>query len=110
MYTDNKKLKRQSDKLKQPFLTQGYSQLLIENLITSVIFTSRQDTLRIESKGKLNWTPLVTTFNSTLPPLAKTLKNRWDILKVNKNLKYAFQEPWRLIVYRDEGRRKNTSL
>ena len=97
--TDNNALRLQSDKLRQQFLARGYSHTLIEDQINKAISIPRQETLKLKPKKKLNRIPLVTTFNNTLPPLAQIIKNRWDILKVNPNLKDIFQEPG-IVTYR----------
>ena len=50
-----------------------HSHTLIENQITKVIFTPRQDTLQPKPKVKLNCILLIKSFNNPLPPLAQII-------------------------------------
>ena len=90
---------KHSDKLKQQFTARGYSQTLVENQIKKAIAISREATLKLATKERINRIPFVTTFNNTLPPLAQIIRNRWDILKLKPNLKDIFKEPG-MLAYR----------
>ena len=86
-------LKRESNKLKLQYIAWGHSHMLIESQTSKAISTPRQDTLKLRAKVKMNCITYVTTFNNTLLPLLETIKNHWDILRVNLKLKYFVQEP-----------------
>ena len=51
------------------------------------------------TKERTNRISLVTTFYNTLPPIAKIIRDRWDILKLKPNLKDVFEEPG-MLAYR----------
>ena len=59
----------------------------------------REATLKLATKEKINRIPLVTTLNNTLPPLAQIIRNLWDILQLNPNLKEIVKEPG-MLAYR----------
>ena len=64
---------------------------LMEHQIIKAISTPKQKALKLNPKPKMNYITVV-TFNNTLLPLHQIIKNRWDILKINPNLKDIFQE------------------
>ena len=55
--------------------------------------------MRLNTKEKNNRIPLVTPFNNTLSPIAKIIRNRWDILKLNPNFDDTFKESG-MVAYR----------
>ena len=67
--------------------------MLINDQITKTISNPWQDTFKQKSKLKMNCISQVTTFTITLPLQAQITQNHWDIMKLNPNFKYIFQEP-----------------
>ena len=88
--SNDNELNKHSDKLKQQFIARCYTETLVENQVKKAIAVPREDTLKLTTKERTNRIPLVTTFNNTLPPMAKIIQNRWDILKLKPNLKRYF--------------------
>ena len=97
--SDNNELSKHNHKLKQQFIARGYSQTLVDNQIKKAVAIPREDTLKLTTKERTNHIPLVTTFNNTLPPIAKIIRDRWDILKLKPNLKDIFEKPG-MLAYR----------
>ena len=60
---------------------------LIKNQTTKSI-----STLKLRPKVKVNSITFVTTFNNVFSSLDQIIKIRWNILRVNPNLKDIFQE------------------
>ena len=56
-----------------------YLHTLILNQTTNILSTSGQDTLKQESKMKMNQLSFVTTFKNIHQPVAQIIKNRQDI-------------------------------
>ena len=103
--SENHELHKHYKYLTQYFLERGYPNTLIVNQIKKALTIPRQDTLKLTHKDTPNRIPLITTFHHALPPLAKIIKNRWDILTLKPDFREIFKDPG-ILAYR---RPKNIS-
>ena len=97
--SDDNELERHNQALIKQFLARGYPNDLITSQIAKARHTPREQTLTLTRKKESNRIPLITTFQEGLPPLARILRNRWDILTLKDDFKDIFLEPG-LVSYR----------
>ena len=79
---------------KERFLKQGYDQKLVDEQLEKVDKLVRDDLLqeRDQERQDLIRIPLILTYNRLLPNLTAVVREIWNILQTNKNLRELFQE------------------
>ena len=97
--SDSNEFKKHCETLTENFKARGYAEDLINKQIEKASLVPRENTLELTPKKHSNRIPFITTFNDTLPPLSNIIKNRWDIIKLQPELKDIFQDPG-IIAYR----------
>ena len=73
-------------------MKRGYSEE-VSKQINKAKEKPRRDTLTQKPRKRSNRIPFVTTFNRTLPPVAKILRTRWELLHLSPKTKKTFEEP-----------------
>ena len=86
-------LHESNNALLQQFQERGYPRDLIESQIERATNTPREQTLQISTKNTSTRIPLITTFNDSLPPLSKIIRERWSLLTLKKEFENIFVEP-----------------
>ena len=90
--TDNE-LHQSCKSLQEKFIKRGYSEEEVSKQINKAKEKPRRDTLTQKTRKNCNRIPFVTTFNRTLPPVAKILRTRWELLHLSPKTKNTFEEP-----------------
>ena len=102
--SDNEEYKSSTELLLKSFISRGYDQEKVTKQVKKVDSKSRDALLRPEANNiTTNRTPFVTTYNRTLPPIARILHKNWNILGINSKIAKAFSNP-PIIAYK---RKKN---
>ena len=73
------------------FLDRGYPHDLVTSQIAKASSTPREDTLRLTPKKPSDRIPLITTYNNSLPPLSRIIRDRWELLTMKDELKDLFK-------------------
>ena len=55
-------------------------------------FSDHKEHDQIKNKGESTKTPLILTYNQTLPNFSKVIINNCNLLKINNKLKHVFEE------------------
>ena len=90
--TDNE-LHQSCKSLQEKFIKRSYSEEQVSKQINKAKEKPRRDTLTQKTRTNSNRVPSVTTFNRTLPPVAKILRTRWELLHLSPKTKKTFEEP-----------------
>ena len=91
--SEDSELTKNMDKLITHFTTRGYKHQTVRELTLKAMSIPREDTLKLTCKPTSNRIPLITTFNSSLPPLSSIIHKRWGTLKLKPHLSTLFKEP-----------------
>ena len=85
--TDNE-LRQSCKSLQEKFTKRGYSEEEVSKQINKAKEKPRRNTITQKTRQKSNQIPFVTTFifNRTLPPVAKILRTRWELLPIRWEL------------------------
>ena len=76
------------------FLDRGYPHDLVASQIEKASGIPREETLKLTHKSTSDRIPLITTFNDSLPPLARIIRDRWELLTMKDELKGHSQRNW----------------
>ena len=79
--------------LQEKFVKRGYTKEEVSKQINKAKEKPRRDTLTQKNREKCKRIPFVTTFNRTLPPVAKIIRTRWELLHLDLKTKTSFEEP-----------------
>ena len=74
------------------FLDRGYPHDLVASQIEKASGIPREETLKLTPKSTSDRIPLITTFNDSLPPLARIIRDRWELLTMKDELRDTFKE------------------
>ena len=96
---DKNDRERNYKELQKSFIDRGYEKEFIEKEIKKAGDIPRNNLLENKERKQSNRLPLITTYNRTLPNLKHIVKNNWDILTIDRELRETFKEP-PIIAYR----------
>ena len=85
-------LDKQNQSLTKHFRKRNYPSDLITSQITKASSITREETLALSHRETNDRIPLITTFHTNLPPLARIINNRWDLLRLKPHLSEIFQD------------------
>ena len=83
-------------------LERGYPITLVQEILTEVKFTGRNEALRNKTKQTKEILPFVNTYNPATPNRKKILMKHWDIIQQQPiSFKHIFNQPT-IVFYRKE--------
>ena len=83
-------------------LERGYPITLVQEILTEVKFTGRNEALRNKTKQTKEILPFVNTYNPATPNRKKILMKQWDIIQQQPiSFKHIFNQPT-IVFYRKE--------
>ena len=83
-------------------LERGYPITLVQEILTEVKFTGRNETLRNKTKQTKEILPFVNTYNPATPNRKNILMKQWDIIQQQPiSFKHIFNQPT-IVFYRKE--------
>ena len=90
--TEEEDATKEFKNLQNNFIKKGYNKTEVSAEILRAKNTPRTTTLTSKDKKTLNRTPLVLTYNPSLPPIMDVIKKHWHVLQSDSSLSETFKE------------------
>mgnify|MGYP000533145200 CR=1 FL=1 len=78
---------------KKRLIARGYPQTLIENLLSDIKFTERENALLKHNKEKNEVLPFMTQYQPSVSTSKKVLIEKWNLIQNQPLLHQIFKEP-----------------
>ena len=78
---------------KKRLIDRGYPQTLIENLLSDIKFTERENALLKHNKEKKEVLPFVTQYQPSVSTLKEVLMEKWNLIQNQPLLRQIYKEP-----------------